>query len=229
MYRSFISSHAPDSLKKYISEAGYELGTVDGATMTPPSPVYSQILTHPDIHMCQTGLWENSCIFHGSSRDLGPVYPGNIIYNAVCTGKYFIHSLKYTSPALLDHVKSRFPGITMVDVRQGYTWCSCLPVDDSSFITYDRGIASALSSFDTDVLLIQPGHIMLPGFDYGFIGGCAGNIIADGQRQIVFSGDLSHHPDCKKITAFIKDRDIDIVFFKDTPLTDIGSILADHS
>ena len=58
-----------------------------------------------------------------------------------------------------------------------------------------------------------------------FIGGCAGHLMINGRRTIVFNGDLESHPDCKEITSFIKDRDIDIVSFADYPLTDIGSIL----
>lgn len=225
MKKAYISALAGKHLTGYLSAAGYEVISVDGSVMTPPSPVYSEILAHPDIHMCQTGIWENARIFRGNTADLGCRYPGNIIYNAVCTGKYFIHNLRYTAPGLLEHVRLRFPDIIRVDVRQGYTRCSCLPVDEGSFITSDRGIASALAGHDSDVLLIEPGHISLPGFDYGFIGGCGGGVIASGRKTLVFNGDLSRHPDYKKIAAFIKDRGIDTVFFDDFPLEDTGSIL----
>ena len=214
MKKAYISASAGKHLTDYLSDAGYEVVSVDGSAMDPPSPVYNEILMHPDIHMCQTGLWENARIF-----------PGNIIYNAVCTGKYFIHNLRYTAPDLMEHIRLRFPGIIIVDVRQGYTRCSCLPLDEKSFITSDRGIASALSGYDADVLLIEPGYISLPGFDYGFIGGCGGGVIVSGRKTLVFNGDLSRHPDYKKIATFAEDRDIYIVFFEDCPLEDTGSIL----
>lgn len=225
MNKAYISALAVKHLAGYLSDAGYEVVSVDGSAMDPPSPVYNEILTHPDIHMCQTGLWENARIFRGNTAELECHYPGNIIYNAVCTGKYFIHNLRYTAPDLMEHVRLRFPGIISVDVRQGYTRCSCLPVDERSFITSDRGIASALAGYDADVLLTEPGHISLPGFDYGFIGGCGGGIIVSGRKTLVFNGDLSRHPDYKKIATFAEDRDIDIVFFEDCPLEDTGSIL----
>ena len=66
--------------------------------------------------------------------------------------------------------------LTKIHVKQGYTRCSLLPVDDRSFITSDAGIAKTLAEHDTDVLLIHPGHIHLPGFDYGFIGGTGGGL-----------------------------------------------------
>ena len=98
----------------------------------------------------------------------------NIRYNAVCTGKYFIHNLQYTDPDLLAAAEAKaaaeHTSLTKIHVKQGYTRCSLLPVDDQSFITSDTGIAKTLADYDTDVLLIRPGHILLPGFDYGFIG-----------------------------------------------------------
>jgi len=125
----------------------------------------------------------------------------------------------------------------LVDVPQGYTRCCCLPVDDTSFITSDRGIEKALTAAGADVLLIEKGHIELPGFEYGFIGGCAGHVIMppgdtsydyNGHMvpTILFNGDLSKHPNFESIIRFINERKIDIAYFEDYPLTDIGSILA---
>lgn len=40
-------------------------------------------------------------------------------------------------------------GMTLVDVRQGYTKCSTVIVDETSIITYDQGIARAAASIPT--------------------------------------------------------------------------------
>ena len=114
--------------------------------------------------------------------------------------------------------------LTKIHVKQGYTRCSLLPVDDQSFITSDTGIAKTLADYDTDVLLIRPGHILLPGFDYGFIGG---SLLLAGRRLLVINGNIETHPDHKKIATFLEDRDIDLYYSKDSPLMDIGSILVD--
>lgn len=223
----YLSSLADKRLTEYLSDNGFTLQLLDGGG----SPVYKEVSTHADIHMCQLGLWENSRIFPGNMEKLGNNYPGNIIYNAVCTGKYFIHNLKYTDSLLLTAAEkwqrqsNPSAELKKLHVSQGYTRCCCLPVDDSSFITSDEGIARTLEDTDADVLLIKKGSIALSGFDYGFIGGCAGHLILCGKRTIVFNGDLQAHPDYKKIAAFIKDRDIDIISFTGYPLTDIGSIL----
>lgn len=223
----YLSVLACKSLTEYLRRKSFTLHPINGSK----SPVYSEVSTHADIHMCQLGLWENSQLFPGNIKKLGRNYPGNIIYNAVCTGKYFIHNLKYTDPQLLEAAglwhEAGFPGqpFIKVNVKQGYTRCCCLPVDDSSFITSDRGIARSLEAAGACVLTISEGNIALPGFEYGFIGGCTGHLIIDGRRTVVFNGDLSSHPDYEKIAAFIKDRDLDLKYFNDYTLTDIGSIL----
>lgn len=242
MKKVYLSNEAHPALTSYLTQLGYAIELVKHEGIT-----YRPVYTHPDIFMCRFGVWENPVIFPGNLDKLKPSYPGNIIYNAVCTGKYFIHNLKYTDPELLASAKGwkgapggsaeasySSGGLTLVDVPQGYTRCCCLPVDDISFITSDQGIAKALTSAGADVLVIEKGHIDLPGFDYGFIGGCAGHITVPsydgacdcGQPTILFNGDLSSHPDYEVIVNFIHDRNIDTAYFEEYPLTDIGSILA---
>lgn len=231
MKKVYLSNEAHQALISYLTRLGYAIELISHEGIT-----YHPVSTHPDIFMCRLGIWEKPTIFPGNPESLSPSYPGNIIYNAVCTGKYFVHNLKYTDPSLLAAAK-KWKGalggsakgvhpsgeLIIVDVPQGYTRCCCLPVDDTSFITSDQGIAKALMSAGAAVLVIEKGHIDLPGFDYGFIGGCAGHIA---ERTIIFNGDLSSHPDCEAIVNFINERQIDIAYFEDYPLTDIGSIIA---
>ena len=249
--KAYLSKFAGRALTEYLTSKGFDTVPLTGiASDGRPSPVYEAVSTHADIHMCRLGLWKNPRIFMGNVSRLGRNYPGNIIYNAVCTGKYFLHNLKYTDRELMKaaqewHEES-FPGKTLhiISVPQGYTRCCCLPVDDSSFITSDEGIAKALEDTDAQVLLIQKGHIKLPGFNYGFIGGCAGHLtlgspekssssvgdmsaMSPVRRVIVFNGDLSAHPDFHRMMAFIEDNGGEAVYFHDFPLTDIGSILTE--
>ena len=244
--KAYLSQLAAKPLTDYLIKNGFETVTLSGSIADGrPSPVYDAISTHTDIYMCRLGLWENAALFKGDPNRLGNSYPEDIIYNAVCTGKYFVHNLKYTDPDLMRAAEewhaASFPGcyLRFVSVPQGYTRCCCLPVDDSSFITSDEGIAKALTAAGAEVLIIEKGHIALPGFDYGFIGGCAGhlsipavpNCIDDPvktRKVIVFNGDLSAHPDFEAIAAFIEERGIEPVYFRGCPLTDIGSILTDR-
>lgn len=224
----YISPYAATPVAKFLENTGHTLHLTTDC-FAGESPVSQQISTHSDIYMCQLGLWESSHIFMGNTKSLGKKYPDDIIYNAVCTGKFFIHNLKFTDIHLLNAVQERYgKDICYVNVKQGYTRCSCLPVNETAFITSDQGISSALRNHGADVLLIESGHISLPGFDYGFIGGCGGNIIISGRHTVIINGDITSHPDYKNIADFLKAHDIDLVFFKDYPLEDIGSILLNY-
>lgn len=191
----YLSRLASPSLQRFLQSNGFQLKSLDVPV------VYPEISTHADILLCQLGLWEKAQIFHGDPEKLTRNYPGNIRYNAVCTGKYFIHNLQYTDPDLLAAAEAKAAAdstiLTKIHVKQGYTRCSLLPVDDRSFITSDAGIAKTLAVHDTDVLLIHPGHIYLPGFEYGFIGGTGGGLPLSGRRLLVVNGNIETHPDHK--------------------------------
>lgn len=267
MKQAYLSRLAGRPLTEFLYKQGYkvnyvtEIGLFSEDTTHPDRlmaiekdvdyKVDPRIATHADIYMCQLGLWDEAGIFMGDKDKLGPVYPADIIYNAVCTRDYFIHYIQHTDEELVDAVMTwrrdlalhdiiratsdkdsghRLPDeeeMKIVGVSQGYSRCTCLPVDNNSFITSDKGLAGILENQGAAVLLIETGHILLPGYSYGFIGGCAGNIyLEDGTRAIVFNGNLGEHPDCERIDEFIKCRNIIPVWFDDYPLEDIGSIFA---
>lgn len=269
MKKVYVSRLAGKPLVEFLTAQGYEINTVteygiinehtadiddalgfvrsENGDIHPTRSIHvdPRIASHPDLYMCQLGLWNDAGMFFGDPEKLNPAYPEDIRYNAVCTRDYVLHLVEKTDPELMQSIITWRRGLTLnpklrqmpgedtkiIGVRQGYTRCMCLPVDDRSFITSDEGIARPLESQGAKVLLIRNGHIKLSGFDHGFIGGTAGNVYVNGiemcdQRAIVFNGDLSVHPDFKAITEFIKSRNILPVWFEDYALEDIGSILA---
>ena len=214
----YVSSEADNRLKSWFSSCGYavEEFRTDGIVSGPLS-------CHPDMFMCKMGVSDDSEIisyFMQNETRLSSEYPKDIPFNAACTGKYFIHNLKYTAPVLLKRAEEL--GLEPVDVRQGYAKCSTVIVDENSVITYDRGLGKACTEAGMNVLLITPGHILLPGYDTGFIGGASGRV----GNTVIFNGDLSSHPDHEKIVRFIEERGLDVRWFPEWPLTDIGSIIS---
>ncbi|MEG0662480.1 MAG: hypothetical protein RR472_04310, partial [Anaerovoracaceae bacterium] len=205
----YLSSLAHPLLYAYLSEKD-EITTVG-----PTDLVYPQISTHPDIYYCDLG----NMVYKGKKEALGSQYPQDILYNAACTGKYFIHNLKYTSPALLEIATAM--NMVLINVKQGYTKCNTVIVDERSVIISDEGMARALGEAGLDVLLVSPGFVQLPGFDYGFLGGASGRI----GNEIVFNGNLEDHPNYEGIVSFIQQRGVGVKYFHDYPLTDIGSII----
>ena len=212
----YISQSAPAELITWLGAHGYVAVPVASApNITTP------IASHADIQMCRLGCRDDSPVFSAKATDLtslGSDYPSDVPFNAACTGKYFIHNIKYTNPELLAAAKDA--EMTIVDVKQGYAKCSVVVVDEDSIITYDVGLAAACEHAGLSVLLVSPGHVQLEGYNTGFIGGASGRI--DG--TIIFCGDITGHPDYSRIRDFIESRGLKIKYF-DFPLTDIGSIV----
>ena len=205
----YISETANPLLIDYLKQQGHIIKIVKMSDIT-----YKPVSSHPDIYMCSMG--PGKPVFFGCPEKIGSKYPENIIYNAACTGKYFIHNTKYTDAELLEFAES----LEIIDVPQGYTKCNTLIVDEYSIITSDAGIYNSCYGI-LDVLLIEKGHIKLQGFDYGFIGGASGRV----GDTIIFNGNITQHPDYEKITAFIESRGLKIKYFTGYPLEDIGSII----
>jgi len=211
----YISMDASPVLTDYLLSKGnhLEFTASDGI-------VSEAIANHPDVFLCKMGAVDGSPIFFAQREELNRDYPGDSVFNAACTGKYFIHNLSITSEKLLMAAKDM--EMTLIDVRQGYTKCSTVVVDENSIITYDEGIVKACAPYrDLDVLQIAPGFVRLDGFDTGFIGGASGRV----GNEIIFNGDLFSHPDFNSIVSFIEKRGLVCRWFADYKLTDIGSIL----
>ena len=208
MKKIYISELAYDSLKNYLKRQGYTLEYVTC------NEVYPAICHHPDILYCHM----SSILFKGDHTKVGKAYPEDIRYNAACTGKYFIHNLKYTDPELLQKAKDL--GMTLINVKQGYTKCNTVVVSEDAIITSDMGIYKACKDL-LKVLLISPGQVLLAQMNTGFLGGASGKV----GREIVFNGDLSVHKDFKKIVDFIENEGLRAVWFCGEPLLDIGSVI----
>lgn len=217
-------------------EEKYNLESLGCTVITcPPSPLlYEAISGHPDIliHLINNKkvivhkdidfnfiqLLENLNLeIYFSLNSLKDTYPYDIILNAVNLKDYFIHSLKFTDKNLLNNLSRK----KLINVNQGYTKCSTAVVKDNAIITSDTSIYQALKSEPIDVLLLPAGDIILPGLDYGFIGGTCGK--AD--DKIVFYGTLEKYKYGDLVLDFLKKHQMIPFYLSDTPLIDRGSIL----
>ncbi|WP_297519213.1 DUF6873 family GME fold protein [uncultured Clostridium sp.] len=201
----------------------------------PKSPhLYDSINGHPDI---QVNITSNSSIILASNSNLEisnialknisitysknklvEKYPNNIFLNAVNLENYFIHNLKYTDEILLSKVQEK----ELINIKQGYSKCSCCIVSDNALITSDAGIYNSLKPYNIDVLFIPAGDISLPGLSYGFIGGSCGLISKD---KLAFFGNLKNHSYEKEVKEFLFKHSVKPIYLCDTPLIDRGSIL----
>lgn len=159
------------------------------------------------------------CVMELTSQVLSP-YPNDVKLNSARLGKKLIANPKTTALELMEFCLKQ--EIRIIPVKQGYAKCSAAIIDEHSIITSDRGIARAAAREKIDVLLIRPGHILLRGCGYGFIGGACGKI---GKDKIAFAGRIQEHPDYLQIRDFLQVRGIKAIVLADCPLTDIGGIL----
>jgi hypothetical protein len=153
-----------------------------------------------------------------SKKALGKTYPNNIILNALILEDFFVHNLNYTDENLIKNQNSRIK----VNVKQGYTKCSVLPIGNNALITSDKGIYTTLTKENLDVLLIPPGDILLPSLDYGFIGGTGGMI---SKNKLALFGELEHYCFGNDIYKFLYKYDIEAIPLKRGKLMDRGSLI----
>jgi len=99
-------------------------------------------------------------------------YPCDVLFNACLVGKTLICNEKTVSKLILNEAKKQVSNV--INVPQGYTKCSVCIVSDNAIITADRAIAAACVSCGIDVLQITEGHVSLPPYSFGFIGGAGG-------------------------------------------------------
>lgn len=238
VYRS-ISSH-PDIYMCRIKN----VLVIDDAMKTEPDirQIYMEAMEEKADDFTETPLipalypGETGACIVFEMGGIGPEYPFDIPYNAATTGRFFLHNTKWTSPSLLD--RARNAGLEIIHVKQGYTKCSCITAGENAVITADQGIIRAVEAYNemlrqenlqeriqedipVDLLAVQPGHVALKGFDYGFLGGASGCV----DDTVYFNGDLSAHPDFERIQSFLQKHGYRTVFFEGEPLTDIGSVI----
>ncbi len=151
--------------------------------------------------------------------NLSRYYPNDIAYNVLNAADCAFARWDRTEEQIRSLLDRR--GIRRVPVRQGYSRCAALAVGDG-VITADPGIGAAAQQSGLAVLLIRPGHVLLPGYDCGFIGGASGIV----GSAVVFFGGLDTHPDAETMRAFITARGFSIRDLPGRPLIDIGTVFA---
>ncbi len=127
-------------------------------------------------------------------------YPNDIGLNVLIMGKRIFCNSKYVAKELLEYALAN--DYKLIDVKQGYSCCSTLPIDENNAITSDLGMYRALLSENVSTLLIESKDILLEGYNCGFVGGSGGIL----NKSAIFFGDIQRHTDFTKIERFLKER-----------------------
>ena len=199
----------------------------DPVKLPPFSRLDCRVATHPDmllfpleygILMHKAYYEEHTDFFKSlpfsfvlSDEAIGRDYPKDVLFNALPMEKR-VYGGKTVSKTIL----SAFSGF--VPVKQGYTRCSSCKVG-GGVITQDKTVFSALKKDGIEALLISSGHIVLEGYDTGFIGGAS---LTLSDTVTAFFGKIEDHPDYEIISEFARRQNVTLLSLSNEPLTDYG-------
>ena len=227
-----IDGRAEDSIKLELKKRDIKLILTEKCT-----ELYDAISYHPDVLIHHLGgkdiiaapntpysiisdLESNEFNVIKGRKKVGAKYPEDIAYNVARIGKNAVCNIKYTDEYLLDSLKDR--GVNIIDTNQGYSKCSVCIVAEDALIVSDEGIYNTLSKYNFDILKIRSGFIELKGVNYGFIGGASGFVSND---TLAFSGNVTKHPDYKKIMEFATRHGVNIISLSQNTMSDIGTFI----
>ena len=146
-------------------------------------------------------------------------YPRDAILNVLALGKRVFLKKDSVSKTVLRIAEEL--GYEIVNTRQGYPACTALSLTDNDAITSDKGLALTLREWGVSVKLIENGDILLPPYEYGFIGGSAG--VCNG--VVYFIGNVHKHRSGKQILEKIENCGLSCVCLSEDTLCDLGKII----
>jgi len=190
--------------------------------------IEKKLIAHKDLGGNQMELLSKlgaSIILGNSSLSLP--YPKNIPYNALLAPDLMMHRLDATDPVILSEIKElkKTKEITLVNVRQGYSRCSCAYVGNYSYVTEDIVMAEKLLSLGKEVFYRKHSNVYLEGFDFGFIGGSISLISIEGEELVLISGSLYSYFYGNELKTFLEQRNIRYECLSEGKLMDRGSII----
>ncbi|MEG3030084.1 MAG: hypothetical protein RR827_06755 [Oscillospiraceae bacterium] len=225
--KNCIVSFQDKDVVKELSGLGYNcIATI------PSDKVSPQIATHADvlylkiddknilISSCQC---ENIPILQGKGLcvnaidSLKPGYQSECGLNVIKIQNTLIYNPKTAIKCdLFNNVTHKIP------IKQGYTKCSTIVIDEKAYITEDKGVYNSMVKNGKDCLLLSKGSVRLDGYEYGFIGG-AGIMLEN--RVLFFCGDVMQHPQKDNILQFLNKYDVAFHYIKNKPMVDVGGAI----
>ncbi len=191
------------------------------------------IIDHMDIQCCHIGkgliLTTNSQLNYITEEyevkqikeTPSDSYPNDCLLNCFTINGVLITG-KNCSESVIEFAERK--NLEIKFVNQGYAKCSTAIVSEDAVITADKSIAAALENY-CKVLVIDSGHIMLPGYNYGFIGGTCGKLSYD---ELAFMGNPYKHCDGRRIISFTEENNCEAVSLCNGELIDFGGFIPLH-
>ena len=144
-------------------------------------------------------------------------YPDDVAFDCVMLGGALVGRADFISHAVKRAASEA--SVPVLDVKQGYAKCSSC-VFGNCLITADLSILRLVKERGVNAHLIEAGHVTLPGYGTGFIGGAS--FFADG--KLYFLGDVTRHPSYPVIKNAAESCGVGVVSLSDEALFDAGCL-----
>ena len=232
---ALLDHRAPQEIEKSLLKKGYRVLRMPSHPRLPnPVSAHTDLLLFfaPEEILCVKSYFEiaKDLLFEIAEaaqkslrlieEKLGDTYPKDVPLNAARVGETLFCNPK----TVAKRIRVSLVNEKTATVKQGYTKCSILPVGDRALITEDVAIAAIARQKGFDVLQIEKGHVTLPGYDTGFLGGAASFSPYQKRNEIFFCGSLEQHPNADSIKRFCQKHQQQAVPLGDFPLFDVGTI-----
>ena len=144
-------------------------------------------------------------------------YPSDVAFDCLMLGGALVGKVDSISHAVKRAAAES--SVPVLDVKQGYAKCSSC-VFGGSLVTADKSIYTLAEDRGMGAYKIESGHISLPGYGTGFIGGAS--FFADG--KLYFLGDVTRHPSYGVIKSAADTEGVNVVSLSDGELFDAGCL-----
>lgn len=145
-------------------------------------------------------------------------YPYDIGLNVLVIGNRIFCKRNYVASEILEYANNN--KYKIVDVKQGYSCCSTLVVDENSAITSDKRMYDVLTKEGIDTLLISTNDIKLEGYNCGFVGGC-GCFLG---KTAYFFGSVEKLREKNEIEQWLKNKNCEIASIFQGDVSDFGGV-----
>ncbi len=182
---------------------------------------YGTFVVAPNVYDYYRNVLEDKSIkVIKGGKTLSRNYPKDIAYNVARIGRYAVHNLQHTDQVLKYYLEEA--DIEFIHVNQGYTKCSTAAVSENKALTSDVLIHEKLKSYNIDCMYINPEVVCLEGYNYGFIGGCAGLI---SERIFLSTGKILDKNILNTLKKFIQSAGYIYDEASNGQIIDLGSLI----
>ncbi len=151
-------------------------------------------------------------------KECSKKYPFDVGLNVLVIGNKIFCNKKYVASEIITLAENL--SYKIVDVKQGYSACSTLVIDENNAITGDKGMYFSLKNEGINVLLISPENIVLEGYNHGFIGGSGGIF----KKTAYFFGNINEKKEYESVLSLLKNKECTSISVLKENLFDFGGI-----